>query len=265
MSIDAITPNVNTTSFQGEGKKSGSAAFPITLGLLGAGTGYFLGQPINAKKVLTQDKFELSEKIAKDATAGEKESVAIINEMKGLHKEADKMAASNAEKLFGKDVNEMGVNEFLEKKTDKTIKTKDELAAKLKESETKAQELAKGLETAEEGVKKAADETAKKAAEAARDTAKQALNDHTNSLESKKYLKELVDSAKDDKISKQTFIAKETESIKGSTSKMITEELGFLGKKAGRMFSAKNAAIYGVSALVGGFILKALFGGKKEA
>lgn len=262
MSIDAINQNVNATSFQGENnKKSGSIAFPVTLGLAGAATGYFMGEPIKAKKVLTQDKFELSEKAAKDLTPEQTKSVENINTAITNNKEdvIKTEAESKVKNILG-DKTELTPEQYLKA-------TPENYEASIKKEEGKTEDLTKKVADAEKNLKEAEGKTpeAKKTAEDALNKAKTELDAHNAKIEASKAELEFAKGAKDGKITKEALLAKETGAIKANAEKTIAKELEALGKKAPKVKSLKKAGIYGLGALVAGFILKAMFGGKKEA
>lgn len=260
MAVEGINPNVGAPNFAGEEKKKGSIAFPVTLGLAGGLTGYLMGQPIKAKQVLEKDKFELSKNAAKDATDAEKTVVTKIN-----------TALSNTKGDVIKTAAENNVKNILGEKTDLTVEeylktTTEKYEASIKEAEGKTEGLTKNVTEAEKGMKEAEGKTAevKKAAEDALNKAKTDLDIHNTKIEADKAKLEFAKEAKGGKITKDALLTKETNALKGEAEKTIAKELEALGKKAPKVNSGKNALIYGGIALVAGFILKAIFGGKKE-
>lgn len=260
MAVEGINQSVAAPNFQGEEKKKGSIAFPVTLGVAGAATGYLIGAPIKAKEILEKDKFELSEKVAKDATEAEKTSAATINTA---------LASTKGDAI--KATAEKNVKDILGEKTDLTPEeylktTPEKYDASIKELEGKTEGLTKNVTEAEKGLKEAEGKTAevKKAAEDVLNEAKAKLDAHKTGIEFKKAELEFAKGAKDGKITKEALLAKETNAIKANAEKTIAKELETLGKKAGKVNSLKKAGLFGVGALVAGFILKAIFGGKKE-
>lgn len=235
MAVEGINPNVGAPNFQGEEKKSGSIAFPVTLGVIGAGTGYFVGQPITAKKVLENDKFELS----KD-TKVTPEQEAIAAKIDAAAKKETINAKLKEAGFVDDNVKDIDAEKFAGKKADLEAenKTKNE---KITELETK--------------LKEEKNEETKKALQNEINEAKAKVAENESRL---KLFKE------NGKITKEEL----TNHFKAQASEDIEKGLKSLKEqkiKLPKMHSVKNAIIFGLTGLAGGFILKGLFGSKKEA
>lgn len=262
---NTINPSTVNPSFAGEGKKKNSMAFPLTLCAAGATTGYFMGTPITAKEILKNDKFELSKKVAENATDAENATAGKIVKAIADHKNATASTTEAFEILFGKEKNEITVKELLEKQEYKGLDTKEKFNKLAEEINNTLAEETKKLAPAKEKVDQAADEASKQTATKELKDLEKKLDDLKSQSENNKLVKELIDGAKDGKITKATFIEKGADSLKGEVEKSIAEGIESLGKNAPKVKSWKKAGIYGAVALVAGFILKAIFGKKKEA
>lgn len=253
---------IQAINFKGENerKQSGGAGLPIFATGAGALVGGLLVKaPIQAKDVLKADKFELS---GEGMTPEENTAVEEIKKALGNNKIIATKVAEEAENVFGKEGKEITVDEFLTKAYEKPVTT-EQFKQTVTDSGNKVTQLTTDLATAEENVTKATDEASKKIAETARDEIKAQLNDAKKAIDELKPINELVESAKDGKITLDAFKSKAEEACANRISKTIEEGLETLKGKVPKKISGKMAVIGAGIGLVVGLIANAIFAPKK--
>lgn len=267
MAIEA-TNNVN---YAERPQHKSSSALPLAtgVGLLAAGTGYFIGSPIAGKDVLKTDKFELSSK-AKDVTATDKANEGKINSSiaESKQEKLDAAAAAETEKKFnGKEV--LTAEEYLGTTPEKYEKAITETEAKtpaldtaVKTAEADVKTKTEALEKADEAGKAAAT-TAKTEAEAALKKAQTELDTHNAKIAADKAELAFAKEAKDG-IKKDAFKTKVTGDLKSKITSNIDETLKELKGKTPNVKSLKKAGIYGGIAFVGMYLLSKMFGGSNK-
>lgn len=252
---------VNGVSF-GEGERqrqSGGSLLPV----VSAGAGALVGglvikEKISAKKLLTDDKFELSKDKFKNLEKEQEDAIDALNKIR-----ADKIepkVETEIEKIFGKNGNELTVDKFLAKVGNGKTTVKS-LNATLDKLNKNVENLTAEVKTKEDALAKATKEADKTKAEKALEKVKISLEEAKAKVESTQPLKELVEGAKDGKITREAAKAKSLEGMTQEAAKSMSSAIDKLPK----LKSGKMALIGGAIGLVSGMILSALFSSKSQA
>lgn len=261
MSIQAIN-QVYFGNKDSKSNKTTNIAIGTGVGLIGGATiGYFLGEKISAERILGLDEDTFAKTFA-NMPEEHKEAPEFFKKFRQQIANDEPEATELANTLTDGN-NETSIENYLKNASDGEFTTIEDAEKIIKADAAETENLKIAYRKAEE-VFKNADDVSKDEAKQALKNAKKELSDNLWAVREGQRQKEILESAVNGNISRDTIKASAIKAFQDIRTNAINEALALLGDATPKVNSFKKAGIYGAIAaiLIGGAV--AIFSGSDK-